>query len=305
MKIYVYTELEAELQNRMKEELSDHDVSFRGESPSEEKFREAEMLLGNPPRKWLTESKSLRFWQLDSAGFEQYSDVAVTFPVANMGDFFAVKCAETIVGGILGFYRNIHRLVQLQKEKKWIGKPLRYSMDLLSGKKVIILGAGTIAISIKKMLSGFECDVQLSARTNPSADILSTEVLMERLGDVDLVVNTLPGTAKHFANTSFFHAMRQGSVYASVGRGNTTDEAALIEALQSQRLVGAILDVTETEPLPLMSPLWSMENVILTQHTAGGYRFEDEGKVELFITNVNRIMSGQSILNEIDLRSGY
>jgi glyoxylate/hydroxypyruvate reductase len=210
-----------------------------------------------------------------------------------------------MVGGILAFYRNIHRLVRLQKEQKWIGKPLRYEMDLLTGKKVIVLGAGTIGLSIKKMLAGFDCPVQLSARTNPSADIHSKEALLERLGDAELVINTLPGTAKHVADNSFFDAMRHGSVYASVGRGNTTDEAAMIDALKSHKLAGAILDVTEIEPLPPTSPLWSMENVILTQHTAGGYKFEDEGKVDLFITNVKRLLSGEPILNRIELHSGY
>ncbi len=99
--------------------------------------------------------------------------------------------------------------------------------------------------------------------------------------------------------------MKKGSVYASVGRGSTTDEKALIEALNSKHLDGAVLDVTEVEPIPNDNPLWKMENVILSQHTGGGHADEHVGKVDLFLNNMMTIESGGAPINEINLAKGY
>ena len=302
MNVFVYTDLPGHLQSRLRKELAGHNVSFRKDDATPPaSFKDAEFLLGNPPSKWIEDAKKLTYWQLDSAGFDQYSKLSVSFPVSNMGDFFAVKCAETIVGGILAFYRSIHELVRLQTKSKWVGKPIRYQMDLLTGKKVIIAGAGTIGMAIRKILSGFDCEIEMTARKNPEATIHSKEELLRCLPETDLLINTLPGSARHFIDEACFKAMKKGSLYASVGRGSTTDETALIDALRSAKLAGAVLDVTEKEPLPEDSPLWKMENVILTQHTAGGYKYEDDGKVDLFIKNLNRIQRGDEALHRVKL----
>ena len=222
-----------------------------------------------------------------------------------MGDFYARPCAETMVAGILAFYRGIPGLVKAQDQKKWQNKQIRPTLDLLGTKQVIILGAGAIAQATKQMLSGFGCRVKLTARSNPAADIYSFEDLLAVLPDTDLVINTLPGGVEKYVSEEFLAAMQLGSLYASVGRGSTTDEQALIRALQSGRLVGAVLDVTEKEPLPETSPLWEMGQVLLTQHTGGGYLYEDEGKIKLFLQNVDRFRNREQIENLVDLSRGY
>lgn len=310
MKIFVFTPLEPHLKESLRKQLpSSAEVSFHSElSPEEGKkeFASAEIILGNPPTDWFDNvPEKLVFWQLDSAGFDQYKKVKLDIPVSNMGDFFARPCAETIVGGILAFYRHIHELVLLQAEKKWIGKPIRAKLELLGNKKVIILGAGTIGQAVKEMLTGFGCRIRMSARSNPLADILSWDDLMNALPETDLVVNTLPGTADKFVSAEFFSQMKTSSVYASVGRGNTTDEPALIAALKSGKLSGAVLDVTAVEPLPASSELWEMENVILTQHSGGGQMSEDEGKVKQFISNLKRFMNDEPVRDLVDLTRGY
>lgn len=307
MNIFVYTDLSPTLLAKLTADLQGHTIKLKSASSANvpDEFKTADILLGNPPKSWFASANVLRFWQLDSAGFDQYSDVQPSFPVANMGDFFSAKCAETIVGGILAFYRNIHELVRLQDQTKWVGKPLRYEMDMLTGKKVIILGSGTIAKCISKMLSGFECSVLMTARKDPAAKIHSRQELLKALPDCEVVINTLPGKADRYADAEFFKAMAAGSLYSSVGRGNTTDEPALIKSLESGKLVGAVLDVTEMEPLPVESPLWTMANVILTQHTGGGYKFEDEGKVKMFIRNINNFSNGDKLENLVTLSAGY
>ena len=99
--------------------------------------------------------------------------------------------------------------------------------------------------------------------------------------------------------------MSPGSVYANVGRGTTTDEPALIAALQSSQLGGAVLDVTATEPLPADSPLWTLPNVLLTQHTGGGQPDEDAGKVAQFLRNLDLFLAGKPVANAVVLGRGY
>ncbi len=269
-------------------------------------FQSANLLLGNPPADWFTPvPPNLHFWQLDSAGFDGYASVKVPCPVANMGDFFAWPSAETIVGGVLAFYRHIHELAQLQAKQQWVGTSIRYRLDLVRHKRVVILGAGAIGQAVRQMLAGFDCQIQLLARTDPSAQLHTVADLREALPQTDLVINCLPGSATGFFTATLIAAMKPGSVYANVGRGSTTDEPALIAALQSGHLAGAVLDVTEVEPLPTESLLWAMPNVILTQHSAGGQPNEEAGKVAQFLRNLTRFLNHEPLENQIELARGY
>jgi phosphoglycerate dehydrogenase-like enzyme len=271
-------------------------------------FQAADVLLGNPPPAWFEAGAppSLKFWQIDSAGFERYRNVQVAVPAANMGDFFAWPCAETMVGGLLALYRHLPELAVLQAEKKWVGGAfVRNRSGLLRGKRVVVLGAGAIGQAVRQQLSGFGCPVQFLARTAPQAELHSKEDLLAALPETDIVINTLPGSADGFFSAELIAAMRPGSIYASVGRGNTTDEPALIVALQSQHLGGALLDVTATEPLPSDSPLWHMPNVLLTQHTGGGQALEDESKVDVLLRNLENLRTGQPFENLVELSRGY
>ncbi|MFC7670000.1 NAD(P)-dependent oxidoreductase [Hymenobacter humi] len=270
-------------------------------------FQAAEVLLGNPPPAWFTTPlPNLRFWQIDSSGFERYQGVHLNVPVANMGDFFAWPCAETMVAGLLALYRHLPELAVLQTEKKWVGGAfVRNRAQLLRGRHVVILGAGAIARAVRQQLSGFECHVQLLARTDPQAQLHSKAELRAELPKTDIVVNCLPGSANGFFSADLVAAMQPGSIFASVGRGNTTDEPALIAALQANRLGGAVLDVTATEPIPADNPLWSLPNVLLTQHTGGGQPFEDEGKVDVLLRNLTLLRNGQPLENLVELSRGY
>jgi glyoxylate/hydroxypyruvate reductase A len=287
------------------------EVVFCHALPTEQQFpafQEADFLMGNPPPAWFTAGPppQLQFWQIDSAGFERYRQVHLSIPVANMGDFFAWPCAETMVGGLLALYRHLAELAVLQAQQKWVGGAyVRNRAGLLRGKRVVVLGAGAIAVAVRQQLSGFECPVQLLARTDPSAQLHTKEELKGALPHTDIVINTLPGSAVGFFSADLVEAMRPGSIYASVGRGNTTDEAALLKLLQAGYLGGAVLDVTAIEPLPADNPLWRLPNVLLTQHTGGGQALEDESKVDMLLENLERLRTGQPLENLVELSKGY
>lgn len=310
MKILVYTRLNTTQKNQLQSGINEeHDFVFKDDLTEDQlvkNLNEAAIILGNIPIKHLSHPMlNLKFWQLDSAGFDQYQDVNLNIPVANMGTFYAKRCSETIVTGLFAFYRGIPTLVRLQQEKKWLGAKIRQELHAIADKNIVILGAGAIGLAARDMLTGFGCSIKLVARKNPAASIHSFEELLTILPQTDAVINTLPGSAENYVNETFINAMKAGSVYANVGRGNTTDENALIEALSSGRISGAILDVTAIEPLPTESKLWEMDQVILTQHSGGGDQYELEGKVNHFIKNVNKFIAGEEPEDLIDLKRGY
>lgn len=309
MKILVYTIFEEQHQSALKKQLPDEaEITFNSGNEQEikEALQSAEILVGNPPADWFEEvPDSLKFWQMENVGFEQYKDIQFEGKVANVGDMSAVPCAETIVSGILAFYRGVHSMVRNQLDKKWVAEKISNELQILGEKKVIVLGSGAIGEHARKILEAFGCEIQMTAKSDPDAEIHSFEHLLEQLPQTDLVINTLPGNLDKYVSAEFFDAMKEGSLYANIGRGNTTDEEALIKSLESGRLVGAVLDVTETEPLPEDSKLWEMKNVILTQHTGAGHKDRDWDKVEKFTENINKFLKGEKIEDEVKLSEGY
>jgi phosphoglycerate dehydrogenase-like enzyme len=309
MNLFVYAELDHAQQRYLETKLPLGISAYFAQTNEEENraaFSHSHFIFGNPPSHWFTQNDvNIKFWQLDSAGFNQYQELQVEATVANMGDFFADACAETMVSGILAFYRGIPTLLKLQQEKNWQGKQVRFTLELLGQKSAIILGAGTIAKAVKRMLEAFGTRVVMTARQNPAAKIHSREELFQHLPQTDIVINTLPGNLDKYVSQDFLLKMKKGSIYANVGRGNTTDEEALISALQTGHLAGAVLDVTQQEPLPQENPLWSMDNVILTQHTGGGQARENEGKIDRFLSNLQLFLAGQEPADKINLTQGY
>lgn len=309
MKILVYTTFEEQHQSAFKKQLPDEaEITFNSGNEQEikEALQSAEILVGNPPADWFEEvPDSLKFWQMENVGFEQYKDIQFEGKVANVGDMSAVPCAETIVSGILAFYRGVHSMLRNQLDKKWVAEKISNELQILGEKKVIILGSGAIGEHARKILEAFGCEIQMTAKSDPDAEIHSFEHLLKQLPQTDLVINTLPGNLDKYVSAEFFDAMKEGSLYANIGRGNTTDEEALIKSLESGRLVGAVLDVTETEPLPEDSKLWEMKNVILTQHTGAGHKDRDRDKVEKFTENINKFLKGEKIEDEVKLSEGY
>lgn len=310
MKILIYADLQPKYLEELVKQLPKDAECVLGRDLSEVELKSAfdtsEIVIGNLPVEMLQSlPSSLKFWQLEQVGFENYKDVKFEGTVANVGDMSAAACAETIVAGILGFYRGLQLMVRNQLEQRWVGEKAEQQLSILGEKNVIILGSGAIGEHVKKILTAFGCSVKMTAKSDPQADIHSFKDLLKQLQETDLVVNTLPGNLDKYVSAEFFNAMKRGSLYANVGRGNTTDETAMIQALESGKLAGAVLDVTEKEPLPKNRKLWKMENVILTQHTGAVHKERDRDKVNKFAENVKKFLKGADLKDEVKLSEGY
>ena len=128
---------------------------------------------------------------------------------------------------------------------------------------------------------------------------------MAALPQTDIVINCLPGNAEGFFSADLVAAMAPGSTYASVGRCNTTDEPALIAALEAGHLGGAVLDVTAIEPLPTEIRSGPCPTCCSPSTPAAASTTEDEGKVNALLRNLSRLHTGHPLENLVELSRGY
>ncbi len=300
--------------------LAEAEIDLRSHFPSElavlcsrdfpceterlKQFLKADIACGNIPVEWLPQATRLRWLQLESAGVEAYLDAArrpsvPPFPVTNMRGVFGVPVAETLVAGLLALHRGLPRLIRLQDRRQWLDRP---SLRTIHGSQAVVLGAGSIGRHVRRLLAALGASVQSMARTAPDAEIHDLEHLDRELPKTDLIVGCLPSTAatRQLLDARRLGLCKAGAIVANGGRGSLIDETSLVNRLKTGQLGGAVLDVTNEEPLPVGHPLWDLPNVILTQHTAGGYPGETRAKTELFLANLERFRRGQTLLNQVD-----
>ncbi|MFB7914512.1 D-2-hydroxyacid dehydrogenase [Streptomyces sp. NPDC056061] len=271
---------------------------------------DADIALGNPGADRVAEAPRLRWLQLASVGIDDY--LGLDWPVlgrrltvTNLGDVFAGPVAESCLAGILALHRGIDELCGLRSRGTWAKSEVRPRLRLLAGAHVLVLGRGSIARRFAELLGPFDCRVSHFARG--SGDIRTPAELDVRLPDFDVVVGLLPGTpgTRGLLDARRLARMRPGAVLVNAGRGSLVDEEALVSELSSGRLGGAVLDVTDTEPLPAGHPLWTCPNVVLTQHTAGGSTDEGVRVIDLFAENLHRFVTGTPLRNPVRWDRGF
>lgn len=219
----------------------------------------------------------LRFIQFLSAGYEQAQAIGVPSGVllSNGSFIWAPLVAEHAVALLLGLLRRFPQLERRRQAASWDRTPLLAELASLDGARVGILGYGTIGQEIAKRLKPFGAEVIGIARAaKPCPDaarIAPLAELTELLPTLQALINVVPASPStlKIVDAALLARLRPDAVLVNVGRGTTMDEAALFAHLQARRIAGAALDVFETEPLPADSPLWSLDNVLLSPHCAG------------------------------------
>ena len=186
-------------------------------------------------------------------------------------------------------------------------------MTLLRGSRVLLVGLGGVGREVARVLAavGVEvCGVGLPGRSyqvpGVSQYVPDTRI-RDVLGSIDALILTCPLTERthHLIGSRELALLPPGSVLVNLSRGQVIDEGALIEVLASGRLGGACLDVFETEPLPSDSPLWAMDNVIISPHSASTVAAENGLLTDLFIDNIGRWLAGEPLRNVFDKEAGY
>ncbi|MBO5713743.1 MAG: hydroxyacid dehydrogenase [Clostridia bacterium] len=224
---------------------------------------------------------SLKYIQLTSAGFDRVDMNYVLdngIKIFNARGVYSIPMAEFSISGVLSLYKGMKFFTFNQQKRAWVKN--RGALELY-GKTVCIVGAGNVGTECAKRFKAFGCKVvgvDLYPRVDANyEEILPLSLLDNALKVADVVVLTLPLTdeTKHMMNEERFSKMKDGSVLVNIARGAVIEENALINALDN-KLLGAVLDVFEVEPLSENSPLWQKENAIITPHNS----FVGDGNVE-------------------------
>lgn len=221
----------------------------------------------------------------------------------------AEPISAVIFGFMLMFTRNLHIAVRNQQNRHWNSDG---SESELTGKTAVIAGTGAIGSETARIAKAFRMKTIGVSRSGKSLtdfdQVYTTDRLQDAVNQGDFIINTLPITdeTKHLFNATIFSAFKQGSYYISIGRGATTHTEDLIEALNSGQIRGAGLDVFETEPLPQDHPLWTMDQVIITPHSAGVTDHYADRIVDIFTENMRSYLStGTPSRNLIDYKRQY
>ncbi len=310
MEIFVFADMDDVQSDRMREiagEFPLHIRDYRGGSPKvDPAFLASEIVYGNVPPAWLPHSDSLRWVQLESVGFGEYRELdwgalGQTVTITNLAGFFSDPVAESALAGILALYRGVDRLTTLKSDKRWDGDSTRSKLRLLTGANVLLFGYGSIGQRVAELLAPFRCQL-----TCIGSD-WTNEHLDGALASADVVVCAAPETDHTVGvfDKDRLAGMKSDALFVNFGRGSVVDENALVSALNSGSLGGAVIDVTTSEPLPDDHPLWDTPNTILSQHTGGGSNDETGRKIELFADNFRRFRSGQPLVGIVDFERGY
>jgi D-2-hydroxyacid dehydrogenase (NADP+) len=275
--------------------LSTVDIAFFSSDVWPERSRGMVLSILNAPRlKWLHTFSA----GVDSPFFIQLMERGVR--LTNSSGATASPIAQTAILYMLALSRNVRAWIRHQDKREWE----RHSFVELDGSRLAVIGMGPIGEEIARLGVAMNMSVEAIRRT-PSGKEPCPTFRFDQLNNVvsraDWVVVALPLTpdTKQLFNKSLFAIMQQGTYFVNVGRGELVDESALIAALQSGHLGGAALDVFETEPLSTDSPLWGMDNVIITPHSSGASQSSGLRAEEIFIENLAAYIAGTSLRNEV------
>jgi len=229
--------------------------------------------------------------------------------LTNARGVHTIQMSEFTISLMLQWVRKSNQLYHNQMKSVW---DHTLAFGELHGKTVGIVGAGAIGEAVARKAKAFDMQViglNRSGTPQPAFDVTVSgeEGLAQLLGQSDFVVLLLPSTAKtqRFITREHLALMKSSAFLINLARGDVIDEQALIAALQEGKLAGAALDVFEKEPLPASSPLWGMDNVIVTPHIAGSSAHYTERASAIVYHNIRAMLDGGEMMNVVDLHEGY
>ena len=252
---------------------------------------------------------SLRWIHATSAGVDRIafealakSDVVVT----NARGVFDHAIAETVLGSVMAFAKDLRTTFELQAQRTWRHR----ETETIRGQQMLVVGAGSIGRQIARYARGVGLRVSGVARTCREDDpdferVAGAGELAALLPAADWVVIAAPLTreTRHLFDGDMLGRTKRGARLINVGRGAIVCTRALVGALKRGQLAGAALDVFEEEPLPADHPLWGMNNVIITSHMAGDFAGWRPALSGQFIELFRAYRRGEALPSRVDIRS--
>lgn len=270
---------------------------------------DVDIVLGEPSRikAALGSLPALNWAQSIWAGVEPLLDPAArrNYTLTNARGVFGELMSEYVIGYLLAHERKIFQRMEAQKNKYWDES----DTGTLRGKTIGLLGVGSIGADVAITAKFFGMNVRGYTRESEASKHVDTyyhgDDLLEFANGLDYLVSILPTTmdTRKIVSADLLNALPTHAVFINVGRGPAVDESALMEALNQNKIAGAVLDVFEQEPLPQEHPFWTTPNLLMTFHTAAPSLPEDI--TNLFIENYELFNEGQPLKYKVDFERGY
>ncbi|MCW5980891.1 MAG: D-2-hydroxyacid dehydrogenase [Bryobacteraceae bacterium] len=274
---------------------------------------DADAFIGGPTAEVIRAGRKLQWVQVLSAGVEPYRypeliDSGITLTNARL--VASPGIADHAMGMLLALTRKLTYFASIRPDEVWERKP--YDLVELQGKTAVIVGMGGIGSHIAKRAKAFDMKViGVDPKELPPSPAVDRMTYPDRLDEVvplaDAVFLAAPHTpeSEGMFGARQFELMKKGSYFIAVSRGKLYSLEALVKALDSRRLAGAGVDVTDPEPLPKRHPLWKFDNVVITPHIATQSDGEFPRRLELLKENVARFVKGEQLHNVVDKKKGY
>jgi Phosphoglycerate dehydrogenase and related dehydrogenases len=312
-KALIYHDFPDELSNKLTKEFKD--ISFIVCKTKEEMLQnigDTDILITfQCTREMLEMARNLKFLQVLSAGVETLplsyiKERGIT--LANGRGIHKIQMSEYAIWAMISLARNTQTMAENQLSGKWDKNVVQGE---IFGSTVGILGLGSIGREIARKASAFGMHVIGIKGTPENVDyvdkVYDESGITEVFKESDYIINLLPYTSKtdKMIDKSFFSLMKDTACFINIGRGGTVNEDDLIEALQSKKIRAAVCDVFYEEPLPEESPLWKMDNIIITPHICGVSTKYIEKSMEIIEHNLKALIDGGKIINVVDFEKGY
>jgi len=281
----------------------------------EQAAEQIEIASGWVPRELVRRFNNLRWLQQWGAGADWLMDhpdaIRKETILTNTSGIHAVPISEHILMLMLAIARQLPQAVRAQSQRLWVGHGENGIFEL-AGKTMLLIGVGAIGQRTAVLSKSLGLHV-LGVRRNPLLQaqaveqMFSPDQLLEVLPRADFVVLTVPLTpeTRDMIGEAELSVMKPGAYLINIGRGKTIQEECLVRALQESRIAGAALDVFAMEPLPVESPLWGMDNVIITSHYSGQTPHYTERALKIFIENLVRYQAGTDLINVVNKSLAY
>ena len=251
------------------------------------------MAIRKPCVKWV---------QVAGAGYDHLGDLEqIACPVSTCAGVLSKFQAETVMGAMINLNFGFFRYQQQQQKKIY----RKLSWRSLEGQKLLLIGLGHIGKAVAMNARHFGMHVtaiRSRLQDSPEADVVCTpDKLPELLPEADFVSLHLPYSEEthHFFDAKMLGAMKETAYLINTARGNIVDVEALVTALQEKAIGGAWLDVFSEEPLPDSSPLWRLDNVLITPHYCDAVEDWRERFADFFADNLQRWLAKEKLLNRI------
>ncbi len=255
---------------------------------------------------------SLGWIHSHSAGLERAVNMGLpgNIPVTYSPGAKALGCAEHAMTLMLALTRRLWDLREAQRRHLWVRAEINPAIRGLHGATLAIVGLGGIGRDVARKAKAFDMRVigiSRSAASSPDVDqVFPREKMLEALSQADAVVIATASDVSryHLIGARALAAMKPTAYVVNVARGEILDEAALAQALKDGKIAGAALDVTDPEPLTPESPLWDMENVIISPHVSAAGFDSYENLKHIFAENLRRLGAGEPLRNLLETGGG-